>query len=370
MRMHGGGGPDQYNAFTARLSAGGYQRTVTRMLAACILGLALPAGLAAAFPRTSALPGGRAILAAIALGCVILALPWMRHRWPSRAESAAVLVAGTIALAAGALIPADPMAGLLVAVAFAFVLGFAALFHTIRLLAFIATVSATTIVVLAMRVAIRSDLATALAVTIPSVLLCGVITYACRTIATVGGSSHGPAEIDPVTGLLTRESFYQDVATLLGARHRHDDRYLVMVAAGIDGFSAIAGVHRARGVHRAQIEAAQAIRDITRNGAIISHLGHAQYLIADTFTTADPSPLVQRVLGAIAATPTGMTASVGVVTTPLRPLAQHPPHDVLDEIIGQAVAAMDQARAAGGNQARFVCGPLLPEDGLAETADD
>lgn len=365
-----GDGADQYYTFTARLAAGGYQRTVMRLLAVCILGLGLPAALGSAYARTTTLPGGRAGLVAIAVGCLILAVPWLRHRWPSRAESAAIVATGTLALCAGSLIPADPMSGLLVAVGFPFVLAYTALFHSVRLLVLPVAVSAVTIGILTVHVAIRKDPATAVAVTIPLVLLCGLITYGSRTIAVVGGSPRPPAEIDPVTGLLTRDSFDQSVATLLGARHRDDDRYLVVLAVGIDGFSAITGIHGSRGANQAQVDAGQAIREIARNGAIISHLGDARFLIADTFTTADPTPLVERALGAIAATPTGMTSSIGVMSTPLRPLAGRPPQDVIDKIIGLAATAMDRARAAGGNQARFVLGPMLSDDGLAEHADD
>lgn len=358
---------DQYHTFTARLAANGYQTTFTRMFAACILGLGFSAALAAAFPRAT--DRGQAWLAILALVSVLCAVPWLRHRWPSRTESASVVALGTLALAAGCLIPADPMSGLLVAVGFALILGYTALLHSFRLLLVPMTVGAATASALAFRIATHS-VATAVAVTIPLVMLCGVVTYACRTIAVVGGSSYAPAEIEPVTGLLTRDSFDQGVATLLGTRHRDDDRHFVVVAAGVDGLSAIAGVHGARGANRSLVDAGRAIRETARNGAIVSHLGDGEFLIADTFTFADPTPLVERVLGVIAATPTRMTASVGVVSTPLNPLAQCPPQSVLDETVALAVAAMAQARAAGGNQARYVIAPKLSDDGVADDGKD
>lgn len=359
---------DQYYTFTARLAAAGHQRASMRMIALCILSLGLPAALAAAFPRTTTLPGGRAVLALIALGCIGLATPWLQHRWPSRTESAVVVAVGAVALSAGSVIPADPMAGLLVAVAFAFILGYTALFHSARMMAFAVAVSVGTTLWLAVRVAVRTDIATAVAVSTPLVLLCSVVSYACRTIAEVGGSPRAPADMDPVTGLLTRDSFYESVATLLGARHRDDDRYLVVVVVGIDGMSAITGVHGTRGATQAQVDAGLAIRDTARSGAIVAHQGEAVFLVADTFTTADPTPLADRILGSVAATPTRMTASAGVVSALLRPLTDRPPYEVLDEIIGLAEAAMTQARAAGGNQARYVLGPRLTDDGEATDA--
>lgn len=361
--------PDQYYTFTARLAAAGHQRASMRMIALCILSLGVPAAVAAAFPRSTTLPGGRAVLALVAVACVGLATPWFQHRWPTRTESAVVVVAGSVALAAGSVIPADPMAGLLVAVAFAFVLGYTALFHSVRLMTFTVIAAGATTLWLAARITVRDDLATAVSVVTPTVLLCSVVSYGCRTIAEVSGSARSPAEIDPVTGLLTRDSFYEKVATLLGARHRGDDRYLVVIAAAIDGLSAIAGIHGARGMTRAQVDAGLAISDTARSGAIIAHPGDAVFLVADTFTTADPTPLAERILGSIAATPTGMTASAGVVSTPLRPLTERPPYDVIDEVIALAEAAMAQARAAGGNQARYVLDPRLSGDGVTEDAE-
>ena len=61
-----------------------------------------------------------------------------------------------------------------------------------------------------------------------------------------------------------------------------------------------------------------------------------------------------------------MTASIGVVSTPLRPLADRPPDDVIDEIVALATTAMYEARRAGGNQARYV---LHPSWGVADDQD-
>ncbi|PRC49394.1 GGDEF domain-containing protein, partial [Mycobacterium sp. ITM-2017-0098] len=79
-------------------------------------------------------------------------------------------------------------------------------------------------------------------------------------------------------------------------------------------------------------------------------------------TTSDASPLVERVRGAIVATPQRLTASIGVVVTPLPPLTAEPPDEVLDKLINIAGEAIDQARMAGGNQVRYVLRPTLDED--------
>ncbi len=363
MRLPTGYSHDQYNAFTTRLAAAGYQTTTMRVVGGSILALGLPAVLAGVVPNATPWPGFRLVYALIALACIGLAAPWFRYRWPTRRESTAVVVLGTMALAGGCLATIDPMSGLLTAVAFLFILGFAALFLGSRLLLAAAVSAALTVAVLAVRIARDQGVATAIAVTTPIVLLCVVVTYACRTIATVGGDDGSHADLDPVTGLMTRESFYEHASTLLGARHRDDDRYLVIAVVTVDTLSVIAGVHGSRGTNQALVSAGQALRETVRRGAVIGHLGESDFVVADTFTIPDPTPLVERIRGAIFSTPSGITSSIGVVSTALRPIADRPPHDLLDEVIGLATGAMSEARRDGGNQVRYILDKDLRRDG-------
>ena len=354
MRLSSGYSPDQYHAFTTRLAAAGHQVATMRVVGGSILALGVPAVLAGVVPNASPWPGFRLVYVVIGLACLGLAAPWFRYRWPTRRESTAVVVLGTLALTGGCLATIDPMAGLLTAVAFGFILGFAALFHSSPLLRFAGISAALTVAVLSVRIAREQGIAAAIAVTTPIVLLCVIITYACRTIATVGGDDRSPADLDPVTGLMTREAFYEQASNLLGARHRDDDRYLVVAAVTVDTLSVIAGVQGSRGTTRALVAAGQALRETVRRGAVIGHLGESDFVVADTFTTADPTPLVERVRGAIASTPSGITASIGVVSAALRPLASRPPQELLDEAIALAGDAMAEARRDGGNQVRYI----------------
>lgn len=343
---------DQYHAFTARLAAAGYQTATMRLVGMCILSLGLSALLAGLEPDVSPWPGFRLVYTAIAAASVALAAPWFRYRWPTRRESFAVVVAGTFALAGGCLATIDPMAGLLTVAAFPFILGFCALFHSSRLLVFTAVAAGVSVVVQAVRIA-QHEVTAAVAVTIPIVLLCVVITYACRTIATVGSAYESQVALDPITGLPTLESFYERAATLLGARNRGDDRYLVVVVLAIDSTGAAAWNYGNRAAVRATVSAGQALRATVRRDAVVGHLDDTEFVIIDTFTTPDPTPLGERVRGAVASTPAGITASIGVVSATLRPLDGRPPHEVLYEVIAQASELMAQARGAGGNQVRY-----------------
>ena len=344
--------PDQYYAMTSRLTAGGHQRTTMRVVAGCILILGLPAMLAAGNPNASNIPHGRTLLAVIPLACIAFASPWLRCRWPPRGQSIQVVVLGALVLAAGCIVAINPFSGLLPATAFPFVLGYSALFHGIRIQAFVATIAAGTIMWLATKIAM-TDVPTAIAVTTPVILINVAVLVACRTVAQVA-TGRERTDIEPLTGLLTRPSFDEVAGNLIGARNRGDDRYLVLAMVTIDGFAALLSIRGKRGGEQARVAVGQALRDTVRHDAVIAHVRDAEFLIADVFTTPDPTPLAERIRGAIAAIPGGITASIGVVCAPLRPLADRPPNEVLDEMIALATTAMYRASRHGGNSAEYI----------------
>lgn len=348
-----GGVPDQYYAVTSRLAAGGHQQRTMRTAAVCILMLGLPAALAATNPKSSFWGHGPLTFGVIALLTIALASPWLRYRWPSREQSIAVVVLGTVALAVGCNLATDPLAGLLISTGLVFVLGYAALFHGTRLQLLVAAVSAGTVGVLAVRIAMN-DVPTAFAVATPVAMITIAVAFGCRTIAEVTAAGGGRTDVEPLTGLLTREGFDEQAATLLGARNRDDDRFLVISVVALDGFAPLQSLQGSRATDRARVAVGQALRETVRRDALLAHVGDAEFLVADTFTTPDPTPLAERLRGAVAATPQGLTASIGVVCTPLRPLADRPPHDVVEETISRATTAMCQARSRGGNQAEYL----------------
>lgn len=360
---------NQYYTLTALLAARGAQTFTSRVSASFLftLGVMLLVVLISPLPLRE--PGGGWVLGAVAIACFASGAIWLRHRWPTRTESALLAGGSMVGVPLACLTPVDPAYGLSGATAFALMIGYVALLHGMRLLIATITVAVATVIFLAVTIADRDPLLALVSATM-LLLLFAFAAFSCRLVVRLTGTAVGPDGYEPLTGLLNREAFDEQAATLLASRNRDDDRYLVVALVNIDSFAAMVSVVGNRGGNRARIAAGQALRETVRSNAIVAHIGDAEYLIADTFTTTDPSPLVERVRGAIAASPTGMTASIGVVSTPLRPLAAHPPHEVLDEIVALATTAMYEARRAGGNQARYVVRPtlsVLDEDDEPET---
>jgi diguanylate cyclase (GGDEF)-like protein len=346
---------DHYYWLTAILAGRGVQASTCRVIAgiiACLgaiplIALVSPLGLI-----------GRVLAVVVSTCCLLMSLCWLRHRWPTSTESATCVVVGTVCIAVACFLPTNPVAGLLGATSFAVLAAYVACFHRLPLLLFTWTVGAATLTVLAVRLA---PLDTALAVS--SVFLVALVNVfaalACRLGIRLIAGDAATSQLEPLTGLLDRDAFYERTATLLAARHREDDRYLVLVVVNIDGFSLVTSMSGERGGNLARVAVGTALRSSVRHDAVVAHVSDAEFVIADTFTTSDASPLVDRIRAAVTNTPSRLTTSVGVVSTPLRPLMHLPPDDVVDEVIAIATAAMNEARKDGGNRAHFVVNPAL-----------
>jgi len=363
--------PDHYYWLTALLAARGAQRWTCRTIAGATLAFA---AIDIAMTASPAGPAGRQVYLQLAVGILVALMSglWFRHRWPTQTESSAFVVVCSFAIAAPCLLATSALAGMLGCTAFAVLAGYVAFFHHGRLMLFNTVIALATTVVLAVRVSMGGD--TILAV-------CGVLTvgavyalvpFGCHALVHLLDIDMPNSEIDPLTGLLNREAFLRATGELISVRGRFDDRYFVMVLVALDNFGLLLQTSGPVAGDRARVAIAQALRETTRGGAIVAHTGDAEYLIADSFPSTDATPLIERVRGSVATTPPRLTASIGVVCSPMRALADAPPDDVLNELIDLAHSAMIEARRAGGNQARYiVCSsPGAFEDNGSTDVDD
>ena len=334
------------------------QTRTCRLVATIILGLgAIPSTLM----MSSVGPDGlqnRLLAGVITVCCVVMGAQWLRHCWPTRTQSQLCVVVGTVCIAVACLIEDHPVIGLLGSTAFAVLSAFTAFFHSARLLAFTWTVGVVTLGVLALRLA-TIDAALAVCSVVLIALVNVFVAFACRTITRLIDTEILHGEIEPLTGLLNRDGFYDHIATLIGARRRDDDRYLIVLVVNLDSFSLLTAMTGAAGGSRVRVAIGQRLRETVRRNAIIAHIGDAEFFIADLFTTPDPFVLTERICGTVRTAPFRLTASIGGVSTPLQPLATYPPHDVCEELLTIATTAMYEARKAGGNQARHVPSPAL-----------
>jgi diguanylate cyclase (GGDEF)-like protein len=334
------------------------QKSACRVVAAIILCLgAIPPTLMASSVGPQGLPN-QALAVCVAICCLVMGALWLRQRWPTRTESQLCVVVGTVCIALASLIAADPVVGLLGSTTFVVVSVFTVVFHGGGLLAFSWSVGAATLGVLAVRLA-GTDLALATCSVVLVALINVFVAFAGRMVLRLLDTDIPHGDLEPLTGLLNRDAFYDRVATVIGARSRREDRHLVVIVVSLDGFSLLTAMTGAAGAHRARVAIGQHLRETVRRDAIVAHAGDAEFLIAEPFTTPDPSALAERVRGCISTAPFRLTASIGVISSAMPPLANHPPPDVLDELLTLATSAMYEARRAGGNQYRLLLAPPL-----------
>ena len=350
---------DRYYWLTSLLTERGLQTLTRRVMATVIVALGAPPLLTLASPIGPAQPLGRGLAAAVTLSCLGMALIWLRRRWPTRAESLACVIVGTLCVSVASLVTSSTQTGLLGAISFAVITVYVVAFHSAKLLLlFTWPVAAAVLATLTSQLA-----ATDVIMAIVSVVLVVAVTVFAAAMTWVAvriAKSHTAAgEIEPLTGLPHKGGLQSRVATLLAARSRDDDRYFVMVLLSIDGYSLIASMGGQRAADRARTTTARIVRDTVRRDAIIAHTSEAEFVVVDVFATRDASPLVHRIHHAVAAAPQRLTVSVGVVCTPLAPLRSLPPGDVVDEIVTLATVAMYDSRRKGGNVARYVIEPKL-----------
>jgi diguanylate cyclase (GGDEF)-like protein len=325
--------------------------------AVIILGGAIPLLLFAS-PVGPSTFSGKLVAIGGAVCCLVMGAVWLRSCWPSRITSELCVVTGSICIAAASLIQTDPLVGLLGSTAFAILGGFVALFHSMRLLVFMWLLAAVTVIDLGVRVA-RTDPVLALC----AVLLVGGVNvfgvFACRTLLRSINSEALLEDVEPLTSLLTRDAFAEKVATLMNSRGRDDDRYLAVAVVNLDSFALLQDMAGVTAANRARVAVGQQLRETVRRVAVLAHVADEEFFIADVLSSDDPSPFAERVRATVASSPSRLTASIGVVTTPLGPLAGHPPYDVLDEVLALADKAMTDARRGGGNRVNEVLSPVL-----------
>jgi GGDEF domain-containing protein len=349
---------DHYYYLTAFLASRDVQALCCRLVAAMIVGLGV---ISVALVWSPLGPYGitdRAVAVGIAACCAVMGAVWLRPRWPTLTESRATVVVGTACIAVSCLIQSEPVAGLFGATTFGLVSAYTALFHTPRLLALCWTVAAGTLTVLSIRWA-SLDVAFAVSAALLVALIVVFVTFAGRmTIWLIDADVFHP-NLDTLTGLLNHDGFHEKAATLLTSSSRTDDRFFVVAVVNLDSYSLLRSLAGTIGVERARVEVARRLRDTARSNAVLAHPSDSEFLIADLFTEPDPSPLIERVEGTIKAASARLSASIGVVCTPLAPVAKLPAPDVIDEMLAVASNAMYDARRAGGNRATYVRNPAL-----------
>lgn len=361
---------DHYYWITSYLAARGLQRATCRLIAVNTLGLSL-IPLLTIISRFG--PTGtreRWLIIAVTVSCFSLGTVWLKSGWPSRTQSRRRIVYGGACVALVCLLQPVAQLGFIGVSAFIVLSAFAALFHDGRLVAYTWIVAGATLIALAVRVGTFDPALTACVVAL-FVLINMFVVFICRNVIRLVSTTVHHSELDPLTGLLTRDAFFDRVATMVAARDRNDDRYLAIIVVSLDSFSLLTATRGYAGGNEARVAIGHRIAETLRRDALLAHVGESDYLLADTFSSSDAKVLTDRLQHSVRTAPYRLTASIGVVTTPIAQLVGHPPHEVIEELITITTSNMYAARRSGGQCTRATVNPTLTSlDDLDSDWDD
>lgn len=351
--------PDHYHWMTSRLDARGARTAVFRVLATwTMLGGLAPALITFGVTDAQQWPL-RAIAAAVSVVSVGMgALFWARGIWPTKRQSQCCVIIGSAATAITCLILPDPLLGLMCTAIFTTVTTYAAVFHGWRLIAAAFATAVAVIVVNGVRVAATAP-TVAIGVSMTDTVMIAFVTFIVRALIGLVDADMFTGDIEPTTGLLSRDGFLDALAVTVAARGRTDDRYLVLVQISLDSFGTIADMVGNGRARELRVLVAQMLREQARRDVAITHLPESEFLLVDIFTTADPDPLCERIRSGLSGAAPELTASIAAVVTPMAPLAAMPPHELAETLLAAAETAVGDARAHGGNQRRTVFMPNL-----------
>ncbi|TQR84160.1 GGDEF domain-containing protein [Mycobacterium hodleri] len=359
---------DRYYWITSMLAARGHQRATCRLTALNIFGCGVLPLLLMLGDHGPTGARDRSIAVAVFACCVALSTIWLRSSWPTRKLSQLSTLIVSVLVSVACLIERDPAIGLIGAAAFIAVSAFAAVFHAGWLLAYTWIVGVATLVVQSVRFA---GVAPEVIVTVVALfaLVNAFVVFCCRSVVRLVDNDVHYGELEPLTGLLTRDAFSDRIATIV-ARDRDDDRFLAIVVVSLDSFSLLTAMGGDAGGNQARVAIGQRLRETLRRDAILAHVGDSEYLVADTFNSTDASVLTDRLQHTVRTAPYRLTASIGAVVTPLGPLVGHPPHDVVEELITIATSNVYLARRNGGQRTETTADPELTSLRNADEWDD
>jgi diguanylate cyclase (GGDEF)-like protein len=279
---------------------------------------------------------------------VIVAVFWL-IRWPTRAQSVAFALTGSVCIAAACLAQGDPRLGLLGCSTFVVLGGYIGFFHTGRDMMINVAIAISTAALLAARLIPYYDIVLAGCAFLLLMVLNVALPFALHWLVHALGRDLRHSSRDTLTGLLIRRAFYQSAYALL-LRRRERPSYLGVAMIDLDNFKRLNDTHGHYTGDQALVAVGGALRLACQHTSLIARFGGEEFVVADTYRTDDLNDIAEQLREAIAAIHYPVTASIGIATAPLAASFDPAERDLIDHLVNLADAAMYAAKHAGGNQ--------------------
>lgn len=156
---------------------------------------------------------------------------------------------------------------------------------------------------------------------------------------------------DPMTNLANRRGFRRSSRALISQAVRRGAVSFSVVLIDLDGFKRLNDTRGHAVGDQVIVEVAARIREVSGPGVIAARIGGEEFLVAQATQPREVELLARRLCSAIAATPWGVTASLGnagiTVTDAAGVIGA-----LVERVVANADMAMYEAKRAGGNQIR------------------
>ena len=340
--------PDQFVRMTWFLRDHGMVRSTQNIMAFVAFSSALvPSSIFLSFGA----PALATILVCAASASVGLGMTffWLT-RWPTRRQSIVAVSVGILCVAGWSVAGPGTVVPALSCTAFAITGAYLAFFHSVKLMTANVVLALATGAALTVRIADAVGWSVALSAFWTLWLLNTAVPIAVRCMAWALTHYVERANTDPLTGLLNRRGFLDEVCRLL------DDNagctVLITAMVDLDDFKRVNDVSgHAAGDHILGVVSAVLHTLFPRRSAICRS-GGEEFLIALCVDDGQPVDDVgDEICAAVKRRALGVTASVGVATTRPGRLSKRDIERLLARQIAAADAAMYAAKRLGGDRA-------------------
>ncbi|SPM35193.1 GGDEF domain-containing protein, partial [Mycobacterium rhizamassiliense] len=344
--------PDQFDWISAYLDGHGLLKPWRRITAVFIAAFAMQPLIMLFSSAGPAHPVTRTVtIVASTFGAIGAGL--RMKRWPTRRVSGIWTLISIVAIAAALFTLSNPYVALMGCVTFALLGGYVAYFHSVSYVLVNFAVAATCVVVLSYRVLeATGDVALVAGSLIVVVGLNIGMPWGMQSLVHTLRSDLRSSDVDPLTGLHNRRSFYNSAYELIRVHRGTPGTYLAIAVIDLDDFKRLNDTHGHAAGDQALVAVAAALQESCRATAVIGRSGGEEFVVADVETTPNPAATAERLCNAIAVMPFQITASIGTSSALLSTGRAAPVMQLIDDLIRNSDAAMYQAKRAGGNQVR------------------
>jgi diguanylate cyclase len=324
-----------------------FTRYLISMIASSLVVAALPLMFTTAGPQGDLrrLLGWAAICGALA--CATL---WL-FRWPTKRQSIGVVLIANLCIAVFCEVQSNQLIGLVGATTFAVTGGYIACFHTAGYMLYNFAVAGYIGVLQAVRYGLDGDIHLALAGLVLVLLLNVNVPFALQAVVHALGGDVLRSDRDPLTQLLNRRAFFDQVhSLLLSSTPGHQNLAIAMV--DLDRFKHLNDTYGHAVGDQALVAVGEALRRTARPSALVGRIGGEEFLMADIIHAPVLIPLAQPLCDAIESLPYPITASVGIAVGRVDHLRPDEHMALTRDLCRQADMAMYEAKRNGGNQIR------------------